>query len=274
MVGCWSISLTVFIFLGGRRKLVMQNLEQAFPSMTFGQITLTSIKTINRTIEQGLLVFAWPFLSIKRIEKNITITKDCINTLNYHRSEKGGTLWLIPHFCHADSISFLSKLVLNFKVNALYRPLKNLVFDNFVKKSRQRFGMHMINRKDGGMLRTLKVLKQGHVLAMLFDQNAGAAGTRLPFMGRDCSCTTLPDILHKKYNPNVFFVYTRRQGFWRSSIEIEKMERLKENEMVIEKANLWLESKLRDDRNLRESWLWMHKRWKPGSGKTKIRTDD
>ena len=28
-------------------------------------------------------------------------------------------------------------------------------------------------------------------------------------------------------------------------------------------ANLWLEDALRSDAVLRESWLWLHKRWKP-----------
>ena len=44
------------------------------------------------------------------------------------------------------------------------------------------------------MLKTLKVLKKGEILAMLFDQNAGerALGT---FMGAECFRTTLPDIL-------------------------------------------------------------------------------
>lgn len=246
----------------------MGNLKQAFPDMTFGHLVFTGLRAINRTIEQGLLVFAWPFLSVERLEKNFKITNDSLKILNNRHLTGGGTLWLIPHFCHADSISFLQKsLSSENKVNALYRPLRNPVFDDFVKRSRQRFGVRTIDRKDGGMLRTLKVLKQGQILAMLFDQNAGGAGTRLNFMGRKCSCTTLPDILNEKYKPRILFVYTRRTGFWQSSIEVERIEELKEEELVIEKANQWLERKLRVDKVLRESWLWMHQRWKPGVGK-------
>jgi lauroyl/myristoyl acyltransferase len=58
---------------------------------------------------------------------------------------------------------------------------------------------------------------------MLFDQNAGGAGTRMKFMGRECSCTTLPDILFQKFKPKVLFVYTKRTAFWSSSIEVEEM---------------------------------------------------
>ena len=90
-----------------------------------------------------------------------------MDKLNRINKSGSGILWLIPHFCHADALSFLSPKL---QVNALYRPLRNETFDDFVKKSRQRFGVRTIDRKDGGMLKTLRVLKKGEILAMLFDQ--------------------------------------------------------------------------------------------------------
>ena len=107
----------------------------------------------------------------------------------------------------------------------------------------------------------LKLLgfEKNQTIAMLFDQNAGGAGTRMNFMGRECSCTTLPDILFQKFKPKVLFVYTKRTAFWSSSIEIEEMGELNDGQLVIERANDWLEQKLRDDKVLRESWLWLTK---------------
>ena len=238
----------------------------AFPNISGFELISALFKTIFRTIEQGLLVFAWPFLTENKIKKSFTLSKDSQKKLNQKNTFGGGVLWLIPHFCHADAISCLKPEI---QVNALYRPLRNTVFNDFVKRSRQRFGIRTIDRKNGGMIKTLRVLRNGEILAMLFDQNAGGAGTRLPFMGKECSCTTLPDILNEKYKPRILFVYTRRVGFWESSIEVEEMENVSEGELVIEKANEWLEDKLANDKALRDSWLWMHQRWKPGAGKPK-----
>lgn len=257
--------------MGSRRKLAKQNLKLAFPELGYWGLNITSLKTISRTIEQGLLVFAWPFLSEKRIKRSFTISTLSLEKLNRINNSGSGILWLIPHFCHADALSSLRP---NLQVNALYRPLRNYAFDSFLKKSRQRFGVRTIDRKDGGMLKTLKVLKKGEILAMLFDQNAGRAGTRLPFLGRECSCTTLPDLLNEKYKTSILFVYTKRIGFWKSIVEVEEMSALNDDELVIEKANEWLENKLRNDSNLRTSWLWMHQRWRPNVGqlrKGKIR---
>ena len=261
---CWTFSIVAFWPLSGRRRLVRQNLKLCFPELGYWELYSISLISFSRSIEQGLLVLAWRFLTQKKIKKYFTYSGSTLEKLNQKKGSGSGALWLVPHFCHADALSFLAS---NLPLNALFRPLRNSVFNDLVKTSRERFGLRAIDRKDGGMLKTLKVLKRGDALVMLFDQNAGGAGTRIEFMGRECSCTTLPDILYTKYKPKVLFVYTRRTGFWKSSIEVEEMDELVTDELVIEKANRWLENKLRNDIFLRESWLWMHHRWKPGAGK-------
>ena len=272
---CRAAGVVTILMIKRRRQLVLNNLNKAFKNYNPRKCLTLGIKTTQRTIEQGLLALAWPFLRTKLLKVNFQISRKSLDLLQFHSKEKHGVLWLIPHFCHADAISFTPELIGHrHGVHALYRPLKNPALNTFIKNSRERFGVKTIDRKDGGMLKTLKVLKRGDTLAMLFDQNAGGAGTRIEFMGRECSCTTLPDILYNKYKPKVLFVYTTRTGFWKSSIEVEEMGELKTNELVIEKANSWLEEKLRNDIVLRESWLWMHQRWKPNVGqprKGKIR---
>ena len=272
---CLTVGVFTILLLKGRRELVLNNLDQAFGNFSLRKRLVLAIKTIERTIEQGLLALVWPFLRTKFLKLNFRISSKSLDLLRFHSKEKHGVIWLIPHFCHADAISFLPELIgPRHGVHALYRPLKNFAVNEHVKNSRERFGMKTIDRKNGGMLKTLKVLKRGNTLAMLFDQNAGGAGTRLEFMGRECSCTTLPDILFDKYKPKVLFVYTRRTGFWKSSFEVEEIGELEAGELLIEQANFWLEKKLREDQALCESWLWLHQRWKPNVGqprKGKIR---
>ena len=111
---------------------------------------------------------------------------------------------------------------------------------------------------------------------MLFDQNGRRSRYQTHIYEKGMSCTTLPDILYEKYKPKVLFVYTRRTGFWQSSLNVEEMDELKDGELLIEKANRWLEFKLRNDKLLRETWLWMHQRWKSGVGTTggKAKSDE
>jgi lauroyl/myristoyl acyltransferase len=267
---CKILALVILILLTKRRILLLENLKSALPSFSDSKITLIAFYSVCRSIEQGLLVFAWPHLNKQKLVQMFNLDINNLNIIRNANSKSNGVIWLIPHFCHVDALSLLSSYIgVDHGIHALYRPLKNKIINNYVRESRERFGFTTIDRKDGGMLKTLKVLKKGKTLAMLFDQNAGAAGTKLPFMQRECSCTTLPDILYQKYIPNILFVYTRRTGFWSSSIEVEEMSEMSEGKLVIQKANDWLEHKLREDKVLRESWLWMHQRWKPGVGQPK-----
>ena len=267
---CRATGVLTILLIKSRREIVFNNSNKTFNNSSRKKLLIFAIKTTQRTIEQGLLALAWPFLKTKFLRLNFQISSRSLDRLRFYSKEKHGVLWLIPHFCHADAISFLPELIgPEHGVHALYRPLKNFAVNEHVKNSRERFGMKTIDRKDGGMLKTLKVLKRGNTLAMLFDQNAGGAGTRLEFMGRECSCTTLPDILFDKYKPKVLFVYTRRAGFWKSSFEVEEVGELEAGKLLIEQANCWLEEKLKNDQILRESWLWLHQRWKPGVGQTK-----
>ena len=257
-----------------RQRLIYENIRLSFPAMSNREVHNLQLTSTERTIEQGLLAFAWPFLSKKKITQFFRMKEEAKKFLSIVGNAETGLLFMIPHFCHAEAVSLIPEYCNGKTVFALYRPLRNSVFDRWVRKSRERFGVKTIGRKDGGMLKTLRVLKNNMILSMLFDQNAGGAGTRLVFMGRECSCTTLPDILHKKYNPLVLFVYTKRTGFWQSTIEIEEAGDLDPDQLIIERANDWLEGKLRDDKILRESWLWLHQRWKPGAGNPRKRKLD
>ena len=248
----------------------MGNLKVAFPECKDGEFIRTAFRSVCNSMEQGLLMFTWTHFSDAKLKQMFTLNEANLLKFKQANEQDKGILWLIPHFCHSDSLSIIPAYTgTKTRVHALYRSLHNDVFNIFVKNTRERFGLITIDRKDGGILKTLKVLKKGNILVMLFDQNAGGAGTRLKFFDRECSCTTLPDILFEKYKPKVLFVYTRRRGFWKSTIEVEEMGELETNELVIEKANRWLENKLRSDVALRESWLWMHQRWKPNVGQTR-----
>ena len=267
LTGCYLLAILFLMLQWSRFGIVVKNLRCIFPSFGLIKIFWTAIVSTSRSIEQGLLVIAWSRINLDKLRKKFTLSENHHATLSNSLSQGNGCIWLIPHFCHADALSFLGHFIDdNNKVHTLYRPFKNKFINDFVRNSRERFGVKTINRKRGGMLKILKVLKKNQTIAMLFDQNAGGAGTRMNFMGRECSCTTLPDILFQKFKPKVLFVYTKRTAFWSSSIEIEEMGELNDGQLVIERANDWLEQKLRDDKVLRESWLWLHQRWRQGVG--------
>ena len=142
-----------------------------------------------------------------------------MDKLNRINKSGSGILWLIPHFCHADALSFLQPKI---RVNALYRPLRNPVFDDFVKKSRQRFEVSTIDRKDGGMIKTLKVLKKGEILAMLFDQNAGGSRYPTSFYGNRMFLQLCQTYYTININQKCFLFILEEQAFGKVLLQSRK----------------------------------------------------
>lgn len=263
------VLVSIYLFLPTRRKeLTRKNIDKAFPGNTKSETDKLIFDSCRLSLEQGLLALAWSFIPASKIISRFTLPAESENVLLNASNSGRGVLWLIPHFCHADSISLLPfYLGGSKKIHALYRPLKNDVLDRFIRKARGRFNLSLIGRKNGGLIKAMHKVKCSETLALLFDQNAGATGTRMNFMQRECSCTTLPDIISARFEPVVLMVYTCRVGFFKSQIHAEEIGVIGDKESVMIRANVWLEDKLRNDPIARKSWLWMHNRWKPGAGK-------
>ncbi len=80
-------------------------------------------------------------------------------------------------------------------VGGMYRPLKNPLIDEHVKKQRESGGSQLFSRKRG-LIMAQKFLKKGGFLGILCDQWAGGAGTMTKLFGKESSITPLPAILH------------------------------------------------------------------------------
>ena len=83
-------------------------------------------------------------------------------------------------------------------VGGMYRPLKNPLIDEHVKKQRESGGSQLFSRKRG-LIMAQKFLKKGGFLGILCDQWAGGAGTMTKLFGKESSITPLPAILALKH---------------------------------------------------------------------------
>ena len=248
-----------------RQALMMDNLRKSFPDENEDSLRRAAATSRARTIEIGLLSFALPILSERKLRQFFTVSEKLKQGL--HRDQQGPVLLLLPHLCLIETVACLPMLHPDCKdIGAIFRPLRNARLGEWLRRGRERFGLQALDRSRG-LLQGARFLQKKKILTMLFDQNAGHAGTRMQFLGRECSCPTLPDFLGQRFRPKVLIGYVRRTGFWAAELDCEELEMDAEEESVIEKANVWLEGKLREDSDFRASWLWLHNRWKKGSGK-------
>jgi len=205
----------LFWLVPRRRRLILSNLDHAFPGRPRAWYGRMARSCSHRLVETGLLSLATPFLSEHRIR---TIARLAPSVENWARTRDRATVFATLHLALWESQTWLKRLcpVPLPEFGIIFRPLDNPAADAYVKRTRERFGMRLLSRK-GGFADALKILRGGGCVGVLFDQNAGLQGALTLLFGRVCSTTELPGLLATKFGafarcmPPVSFVTTRRQ---------------------------------------------------------------
>ena len=259
----WLLGTIIYLFLGKRKRILLSNLSRAFPEKTRQWHKKIARESCQRMVEMGMLVLASPYFSKARIRKQFSIDDNLKELLVQRCEDPYPTVLLIPHFSQMDTLTFAPILFEGPipETGVLYRPLDNPSLEDWVKETRQRFGVQMLSRKEG-LTQALTVLKRGGVAALLFDQSAGLRGVLSTFFGRLSSIPELPGFMVEKFQADVHMVHTKRTAFWCGEICIEPLAVNKDCNTINIAANAWLENKLKENDALCADWLWLHDRWR------------
>lgn len=253
----------VFFLLPRRRRLVLSNLHHAFPEKSADWHRTIGRESCRRLIETGLLSLATPYLGPERLRRIVAPSADLRSLYARHAADPAPTLICSPHLAYWEAQTS-QPLVIPApfpEFGIIYRPLDHAAADQFVKTSRERFGMRLLSRKEG-FAEALKILRRRGLVGVLFDQNAGLQGALTTLFGRVCSTTELPGLMTEKFQARVYGIFPRRLGFWRVEIGTQEVAHDGTSESVTLGLNRWLEALLQSDDNLCASWLWAHDRWR------------
>jgi ADP-heptose:LPS heptosyltransferase/lauroyl/myristoyl acyltransferase len=253
----------IFLFLPRRRRLILSNLHHAFPEKPRAWRRAIGRACCRRLIETGLLSLATPFLPERRLREIIALSPELLALLAEHARDPAPTLICSPHIAYWEAQTAMPLAAPGAfpEFGIIYRPLDHAAADAFVKKSRERFGMRLLSRKEG-FAEALKILRRRGFVGVLFDQNAGLQGALTLLFDRVCSTTELPGLMAEKFDARVVGIFPRRRAFWRVEIGAHPLMRGGTSDAVTLGLNRWLETLLRSDDNLCASWLWAHDRWR------------
>jgi heptosyltransferase II len=253
----------VFFVLPRRRRLVLSNLHHAFPDQPRTWHRAIGRESCRRLIETALLSLATPYLPAARYRVILAASPQMIAAFEAHQATPAPTLICSPHLAYWEAQTAMS-LVLPGpfpEFGIIFRPLDNPAADEFVRRSRERFGMRLLSRKEG-FAEALRILRRNGFVGLLFDQNAGMQGALTTLFGRVCSTSELPGLMAEKFGARVYGIFPRRRAFWRVEMEVHRIIAGADTESVTLALNRWLEDLLRSDGNLCASWLWVHDRWR------------
>jgi ADP-heptose:LPS heptosyltransferase/lauroyl/myristoyl acyltransferase len=245
-----------------RRRVLRSNLHHAFPDKPRAWRRRVARLSSRRLVETGLLSLAAPYLSERRIRAMAHFGPDAAAYAESVAERHRPTLFATLHFALWESQAWY-RLISPSPTPAtgiIFRPLDNPALNAFILKTRSRFGMRLLSRKEG-FVEAMTILRGGGAVAVLFDQNAGNQGALTLVLGRVCSTTELPGVLAVKCAAEVRASYPRRTGFWRMELESEAVESDGTAAGITLALNRCFERAVgRED--LVASWLWAHDRWR------------
>ncbi len=120
-----------------------------------------------------------------------------------------GPCVLITGHCGNWEILGYTMAMLGYRLHALYRPLDLRPADNWVRQTRSRRGLFLLD-KFGAMHRLPKLMTQGESAGFVADQNAGDRGLHVPYFGRLASSYKSIALLAVQHNATVIVGQARR----------------------------------------------------------------
>jgi ADP-heptose:LPS heptosyltransferase len=194
---------------------------------------------------------------------------DSIGEFFREKARKNGPrIILLPHFSQMEAmtiIPLLNETARQNEIGVIYRPFKNRALEQFIRKTREKFGIKLLAR-GSGFLGAMEILKRNGIVVILFDQNANDWGILSTFFGRIASTTPLPDLLYKHFRCPIYGLMPQRLGIFRAkcyveSIDCKSKNSANDNYCVTHAMNAWLEQKLSSNEETCCDWLWAHNRW-------------
>lgn len=258
---CEGMGAAVWRF-SGRRRIILSQLERAFPERSLEWRCHIGRRHCARMIEMFLLIVVLRHWPERVVRQRFRIGQSLQDILDQHGGKRP-IFFAIPHSALMESLTLIPLLATNCPpIITLYRPLDSAGAERYVNQARERWGADLVARREG-LLKAKNLLTQEKgIVGVLFDQSPGALGHLLLFFNRVCTATNLPGLLIAKSKALPIFLHTNREGFWRGTIQGEILPESPSVPECVVTINRALEDHLSKNDEACANWLWAHKRWK------------
>ncbi|MFQ6618774.1 MAG: lysophospholipid acyltransferase family protein [Fidelibacterota bacterium] len=245
-----------------RRSVTLINLKNAFPEKSRQEVELIALKTYQNFTKLAVEFLRLTDLKKKTIKSILKFTG--LENLTAHKAKKSGGLLLTAHFGNWE-LAGASLALLGFPLHVIAGTQRNKLVERLIEKYRRKVGLKTIHVKDS-VKNTLRALKNGNLVGILGDQDAGKYGISVNFFGIPSSTPRGPAVFAIKMGVPVYTLFTIRmnKGKHRVIIEPFKTDDLQPlNEKNIREFLLRYNKRLENYiYQYPDHWFWPHRRWK------------
>ncbi len=253
--------ILLYYIIGYRRKVVSENLRNAFPEKT---------DTERRNIEKkfyrylgDLLVETVKTLSIteSEVERRVLLPNQQLISSIFSKGKS--VVGVLGHYCNWELNALRFSLVANQRRIIVYKPLNNKTFDAAFIRMRSRFGATLIAMKS--VMRKLAEYRGERTITVLVgDQTPSRPEIQYftDFLNQPTAVFLGVEKLAKLTDSEVIFCDVRRvkRGYYTCTFVPMFAEPKLTAGYVITNAHVqYLEQVIRQEP---QYWLWSHRRWK------------
>ncbi len=261
----------IYILSGKRKYVTYANLKAAFCKEKTPRELRKLTKKVYRHLGQTFVELA----SLTKVDEKYA--KKYIKITNSERLEEAtknpnGMIFLTAHLGNWE-LEAAKSVHIGFPLYILARDQKMKKLNEILHKLRESKGNFVI-RKGMDVKNIFRVLRDGHSVGIVADQNAGVNGELLDFFGRPASTPIGPFRIAQKVGAWVLpSLIHREEGPYHEVVVEEIMKIGKDEDLVpyMKEYNRLLEKHIR---NYPDQWFWMHKRWKATTLKKVLILDD
>ncbi len=256
-----AVFIILFYVVRYRRKVVQENLQNAFPEKT--ETERNQIERKFFSFLADLMVEAVKLISIseRQLKKHFTLNNP--EFLDTVFSRQKSALGALGHYGNWEMAAQILGFSTKQKKLFIYKPIENEAVDGFIKNMRSRFGSIPVAMK--ATLRTLIQLKNEPKLTVFVsDQTPVREETQYftTFLNQPTAVFLGIEKMAKMMNDPVIFCDIRvlKRGYYSCTFVplIEEPKLAAEHEITDAHVQ-YLEKVIREEPAY---WLWSHRRWK------------
>ena len=250
-----------FYIVGYRKKVVYENLKNAFPEKSHKEIKAIAKEFYSRFSDFIVEVLKGITISAKELNRRVKFTN--VEVLEPFRSKDQSVVVLASHQFNWEWGLLAGCLQLPFPVDAMYQQLSSKAFDSLMLATRSRFGGNPIE-KDSALLEIVKRKNRLKALGIVADQSPTPDAPKhwTNFLNQDTAFYLGAQQIARIAKYPAFFMWVKHTGRGKYEVELINIglpPYEKNSFEVIENYARETEKAINHDP---AGWLWSHRRWK------------
>lgn len=253
--------ILIYYIFGYRRKVVKENLQNAFPEKSI--LEINAIEKRYYKFLASLIVEIVKMKSISKEQLHKRVKFKNVDLVEVYLKNNESVLFCSSHYGNYEWVCMAIGLNFSGQHYPIYKPLNDEVFDSWFLNMRSRFGNQMV-----AMRQTLRVLQANKAAANMFTFGSDQAPSKedstywTTFLNQETSIQLGIEKIAKKTNRPIFYLkinYLKRGYYEVDCVPICLHPQETSEFEITEMHTQFLQEMIKEEPSY---WLWSHRRWK------------